>query len=156
MAAKQARQSGAPAPRGIFSELDPFRDFFDRPLWMARLLDLPMRSPGASADWSPAMDVTESKNAYVVTLELPGMSKDDIAIECHDDVLTVRGEKKSEREETEEHRHFTERTFGAFSRSLRLPADASEDVKATFREGVLTVTIAKVGERRPRVVSIES
>ena len=156
MAARPTGRSVAPALRRLLSEVDPFRDFFDRPLWASRGLDLPAGPTGAGRPWAPAMDVTEASDAYVVTLELPGTTKEDISIECHDDVLTVRGEKKSEREEQDEHRHYTERTFGVFSRSLRLPADASEDVHATFRDGVLTVVIPKVAVRGPRVVPIES
>lgn len=153
---KTTKPGEVPALTRLFSEIDPFRDFFDRPLWASRLFDRPFGGASAGTIWAPAMDVTETRDAYVVTLELAGTSKDDISIECHEGVLTIRGEKKNEREERDEHRHYTERTFGSFSRTLRLPADASDEVKATFREGVLTVSIQKVAERKPKVVSIDS
>ena len=65
-------------------------------------------------------------------------------------------EKRSEREEKDEHRHYTERSYGSFSRSVRLPADASDDVAAKFKDGVLTIEIPKVAEKKPRTVSIQS
>lgn len=157
MASKPTQKPLLPTRRSLFSEVDPFRDFFDRPLWVSRFFERPFGAgaAGPGTGWAPAMDVTETKDAYVVTLELPGTSKDDISIECHEKVLTIRGEKRSERDEKDEHRHYIERTFGSFTRTLRLPADASEEVRATFRDGVLTVSIPKVEASKPRVVAIE-
>jgi HSP20 family protein len=107
------------------------------------------------ARWSPSMDVSESDNQYVVTVELAGAKKDDVQVEMHDGVLTIRGEKKSEREEEEEHRHYVERSYGMFSRSFSLPANADEDqVKASFDDGVLTVEIAKTEEKKPKAIKV--
>jgi HSP20 family protein len=140
--------------RSVWDDLDPFRDFFRAPV-RARLAgnpwgDVPQRS------WSPAMDIAESENGYVVTVELPGASKDDISVESHDHVLTIKGEKRDEREEKDEHRHFLERSYGSFTRSFRMPPDASDGVEASFREGVLTVEVAKQEDKKPRVVAIGS
>jgi len=110
---------------------------------------------GPLAGWAPAMDIVENDESYAITIELAGARKDDVTIECHDNMLTIKGEKHSEREEKDEHRHYKERSFGSFSRSIRLPADASDDVKATFRDGVLTVEIPKVEAKKPRSVSID-
>jgi len=155
MAARDSRSEWL-ARRSLFRDLDPFRDFFDRPLWMARLMDQPLPTAAARVGWAPAMDVAETREGYRVTMELPGVSRDDISVECNEHVLIIRGEKKSERTEQDEHRHYAERSYGSFTRSLRLPADADEDVKATFRDGVLTVEIPRATERRRRVVEIES
>ena len=78
-----------------------------------------------------------------------------MTVECHDNVLTIKGEKRSEREEEAEHRHYVERSFGSFTRGFRMPPSASNDVKANFRDGVLTIEIAKQEEKRPNVVSID-
>ena len=106
--------------------------------------------------WSPAVDVAESGDGYVVTVELAGANKDDISIECHDNVLTIKGEKHDEREEKDEHRHYVERSYGSFTRSFRMPPDASDDIAASFRDGVLTVQVKKHAEKKPKVVAIES
>lgn len=137
--------------RSVWDDLDPFRDFFRAPV-RTRLSNAWGDTPQGA--WSPAMDVAESEGGYVVTVELPGASKDDVVVESHEHVLTVKGEKRNEREEHDEHRHFVERSYGSFTRSFRMPPDASDDVKATFKEGVLTVEIAKVEEKKPRVVAI--
>ncbi len=156
MASTQENPSRVPAIRSLFSDADPFRDFFDQPLWLSRFFDRPGVAPARGEVFAPALDVHETKDAYVVAVELAGAQKDDISIECHDSVLTIKGEKRTEREEKDEHRHYTERTFGSFIRSLRLPGDASDDVRAKFRDGVLTVEIPKVEARKPKIVAIDS
>ena len=142
-----------PVRRDFWDELDPLRGFFDRPI-RNRLTQIPWGDMPQRA-WSPAVDVTENQDGYVVTAELPGASKDDINVECHDNVLTIKGEKRDEREEEDEHRHYVERSFGSFTRSFRMPPDASDDINATFRDGILTVSVQKHEEKKPRAVSIE-
>jgi len=142
------------ARRDFWDELDPIRDIFHSP-FRSRL----MRSPWGDLrerTWSPAVDVAESDTCYVVTAELPGASKEDISIECHDNVLTIKGEKRDEREESDEHRHYVERSYGSFTRSFRMPPDASDEINARFRDGVLTVEVQKHEEKKPKVVAIES
>jgi HSP20 family protein len=103
----------------------------------------------------PAVDVTESEDRYLVAVEAPGISKDDVEVELHDGVLTVRGEKKSERGSSDTAR-WTERIFGSFSRSFALPPDVdSERVDASFRDGVLHIKIEKRPEAKPRTVVIK-
>lgn len=141
-----------PVRRAFWDELEPFHGFFDFP-GRSRLL----RSPWGETPqgmWSPAVDVTENKDVYTVTAELPGASKDDIHVECHDNVLTIKGEKRDEREEKDEHRHYIERSFGSFTRSFRMPPDASDEISARFQDGVLTVSVQKHEEKKPRIVSI--
>ena len=142
-----------PVRRDFWDELDPLRGFFDRPI-RNRLTQIPWGDMPQQA-WSPAVDVTEDDTSYIVTAELPGASKNDINVECHDNVLTIKGEKRDEREEEDEHRHYVERSFGSFTRSFRMPPDASDDINAKFRDGVLTVAVRKHEEKKPRVVSID-
>ena len=143
-----------PARRSFWDEADPFRDFFRSP-WRGGLAGRPMGESLERA-WSPAVNVTEGDDSYVVTVELAGANKDDVTVECHDNVLTVKGEKRDEREEKDEHRHYVERSYGSFTRSFRMPSNASDDIKASFKDGVLTVDVKKVEEQKPKVVTIES
>jgi HSP20 family protein len=110
-------------------------------LWPA-LYD-PFRNLGTRmADWfSPAADATINGDVYRITMELPGVAEEDIDLSIDDDVVTVKGEKKTEREEKGDTWFFSERQFGSFQRSFRLPADTDgKTVKADMKDGVLTVT----------------
>ena len=142
-----------PARGRFWDEMDPFRDFFRAPL-RSRFVGGPWGESNERA-WAPAVDVAENDDAYVVTIELAGASKDDVTVECHDNVLSVRGEKKDEREEKDEHRHYVERSYGSFTRSFRMPGDASDDIKAAFKDGVLTIEVRKHEEKKPKIVSID-
>lgn len=105
----------------------------------------------------PAIDITESDKAYVVTAELAGCKPEDVSVEIHEGVLSIRGEKKSERSEETEQSRWTERSFGSFHRSFRLAPDTAQDrIDASFKDGVLTVEIAKSEENKPRVVRVKS
>lgn len=109
----------------------------------------------ARRGWLPALDVHENDDRYTVTVELPGMGKEDVIIECEEGMITIRGEKKSEREEKKEKPRFVERRYGAFSRSFSLPRDADADrIEAAFEKGVLTLTIPKSEAAKPRTVAI--
>ncbi|WP_288941196.1 Hsp20/alpha crystallin family protein [uncultured Roseovarius sp.] len=97
------------------------------------------------ADWlSPASDASASDNAYHITLELPGVTEGDIDVSVHDGVVTVKGEKTQEREEKGDTWFFSERQYGAFSRTFRLPADADGDrLEAHLKDGVLSLSVPK-------------
>ncbi len=142
------------APRGFFGEFDPFRDFFDAAFRLPRASGLG-QGPVASR-WAPPLDLLETKDGYAITVELPGMGKDDVTVELHEGQLVVRGEKVDEKVEEDEHRHYSERSYGRFSRSIRLPENAGDDVKATFTGGVLKVEVPKKESTKPRVVTIEA
>jgi len=106
----------------------------------------PFRSFGTRlAEWvAPAAEASEKNGAYTIAMELPGVDEKDIEVTVDDGVVTVKGEKKTAREEEGETWYFSERQFGAFSRSFRLPADADEgSVKADLKGGVLTVSVGK-------------
>lgn len=111
---------------------------FDR-MFESRWEDFP-----ATGDWAPSLDLSETKDALVLKLEVPGMEPGDIHVSLQESLLTVKGEKKKEKEEKDEHYHVVERSYGAFTRSIRLPVgvDGSK-VSATFKNGVLMVTLPK-------------
>jgi HSP20 family protein len=105
---------------------------------------------------SPAVDITESDDRYTIKAEVPGVKKGDLALEVREGVLTLRGEKKEEREERKDKGRRLERVFGAFSRSFSLPSDANaERIEANFADGVLTIDIPKKPEAKPAQVAIK-
>jgi HSP20 family protein len=126
----------------------------------------PIRSPmfgmepfgGRERSWAraPVVDVTERENEYEVTAELPGMQEKDIELTVSDDVLTIKGEKKEEKEEKKKDYHISERRYGSFQRSLRLPdgGDANK-IEANFKNGVLTVTLPKTAQAQKQAKKIE-
>jgi HSP20 family protein len=133
---------------------DAFRDMmeeFFRP-WAetSRMLQRGRMFPG------PAVDVTESAEDYTVTVELPGMTRDDIEVTVEDGRLNIRGEKKSEKKEEEKNYLRVERSYGSFSRSIPLPTTVQEEaVEATFKDGVLRVKLPKTEEARGRKIEIK-
>lgn len=105
---------------------------------------------------SPAIDIAEDDEQFILTVELPGTRIEDVTVEVHAGTLTIRGEKRNEREERKEHRRSIERSYGTFSRSFTLPSNANDaKVSAAFDAGVLTVTVAKAEEAKPRTVAIK-
>lgn len=105
--------------------------------------------------WAPAIDVSETEKEYTVKAELPGINKKNIDISLTDGVLTIKGEKKHEKKEEKENYHFLETRYGSFSRSLRLPEDAStEKVDATYTDGILTVSIPKTEVPKPKKIKV--
>lgn len=138
--------------RGRLQELSDLRrrmlQMFDEPF------TLPLfREP--LVGWMPDVDISETGGEIVVKAELPGMSKEDVEIEIEGNVLTLRGEKKEEKEEDEKERYLYECSYGSFQRSFTLPTSVREDqVKAEFRDGVLKVTLPKGGEPRGKKIEI--
>lgn len=100
----------------------------------------------------PSIDVRETETEFVVEAELPGMDEKDVSVTLNNGILTLKGEKKSEREEKKDDYHLMERSYGSFQRSFRV-ADAvdADKVNASFDKGVLTVTMPK----RPEAVKTE-
>jgi HSP20 family protein len=106
-------------------------------------------------DWSPALDAFEDKDKYTVSVELPGLKKEDISVSVHDGVLTVSGERKSEKDAKDGLVHRTERYYGKFTRSVSLPAKVHADkVSAAYKDGVLTVEVPKAEEARPKNITV--
>lgn len=109
----------------------------------------------AEGSWVPSVDVSETESEIVVRAELPGMTQDDIELNLQDSVLTLKGEKKQEKEEEKESYHRMERCYGCFSRSFTLPANIDQDkIQASFKDGVLVVNLPKSEEAKPKKIAI--
>ena len=135
-----------------FDRLATLRDEMDR------LFDFsfPSRDSGLLSGWSPALDVYDDKDAYQVSVELPGMKKDEIDISMHDGVLTVSGERKHERENKEGQTFRSERYFGKFQRSITLPSGVDMNkVTASYKDGVLLIHLPKAEEAKPRQIEVK-
>lgn len=106
--------------------------------------------------WYPAADIYETKDEYVFKLEVPGLSKEDMKVELNNNVLTISGEKKEEKEVNKEHYHRVESFTGSFSRSFTMPknTDASK-VNAGMKDGVLELRIGKAEEAKAKSIPIE-
>ncbi|MFH0845754.1 MAG: Hsp20/alpha crystallin family protein [Pseudomonadota bacterium] len=111
--------------------------------------------PFAETIWAPALDVKETKENLVINAELPGLGPKDIEVSISGDLLTLKGEKKQEREEKEESYHLVERRYGAFSRSIRLAAEVDpQKIKAIHKDGVLTITLPKSEKAKEKQIKI--
>ncbi|HBO69040.1 MAG TPA: molecular chaperone [Deltaproteobacteria bacterium] len=142
--------------------LDPFRDLtgiqdrmnqiFEDALSRSRGRDEGMRT----GMWTPAVDIYEKNDFVVVKAELPGVEKDQISVEVKDGILTLRGERKLERDVKEESYHRIERAYGSFLRSFSLPVSVDQDkVKAKFKDGVLEVELPKKEKTKPKQVKVD-
>ena len=106
--------------------------------------------------WSPRVDVKETKDAYTVMADLPGLNKDDITISVHDNVLTLKGERKNEEKKEDETSYYAEVNYGSFSRSFQLPVKVEADkINAEYKNGVLQLSIPKAEEAKPRTIQIK-
>ncbi len=109
-----------------------------------------------SGTWVPETDIRETKDDYIVTADLPGLTKKDINISLKDDVLTISGERKFERKDEDDSYFRMERSYGMFNRSFRLPDAVKPDkISAKFKDGVLTVQIPKAEEVKPKQIEIK-
>jgi HSP20 family protein len=140
---------------------EPLREVSSLQTEMNRLFNTMFESPtvgnGGTRRWSPAMDLLETEDHFVLRADLPGMREEDVAIELEDNVLTVSGERKADHEENGEGFYRVERAFGSFSRSLTLPRGIdAEAVNAGFTTGVLEVRIPKPEQRKPRKIAIST
>ena len=107
--------------------------------------DFPNFGFNVSDSFSPKIDVSEDKNNITVTAEIPGVKKDNIKITLQDNILTVEGEKKKEKEEKDKNFYRSERAYGTFKRSFTLPVEVdSENVQAKFEDGMLHITLKKL------------
>lgn len=158
MAEKEERSVARWDPFRELETLSPF-GMLRNPRWslLGRPFEDLLERPRALRELAPPVDISEAEDEYVVSAEVPGVKKEDITVELHEGVLTIRGEKKSEREEKKEKGRYLERSFGAFSRAFTLPADANPDrIEAKFKDGVLDVRIAKKPEAKAKAIAIKS
>ncbi|MCX7869239.1 MAG: Hsp20/alpha crystallin family protein [Terrimicrobiaceae bacterium] len=133
---------------------------FDRLSSLRDLLDSAFQLAGAGAGWGtgwvPALDVYEDDEKVTVQLEAAGMKAEDFNLSLHEGALTISGERKQESEKREGESFRQERLFGSFSRTVSLPAPVQGDkVRASYKDGVLTVTLPKAEEARPKKIAVK-
>jgi HSP20 family protein len=147
--------------RPFGSAVESFRDLSDVQSEMNRLFDTFFGRPsqmtsGMERVWVPAVDMYETKDELVVTAELPGLREKDIHLSITGDMLTLRGERHWDQEVKQENYYRAERWFGKFERALPLPIPVQGDkVKASYRDGVLTVTLPKAEEIKSKEIKID-
>lgn len=141
---------------------DPFQEMSALQERMNRLFsDVRAQAPVRGEEivqgaWIPAVDIFETNEAIVLKAELPGKTAQDISVEVKDNTLTLKGEKKFEKEVKEENYHRVERSYGSFQRAFTLPGTIhQEKVKAKFKDGILEITLPKVEEAKPKQVKVE-
>lgn len=165
----------APASRGAAALWQPFdtlrhevdrifEDFtrgFGRVPLGRRMFDLePLtRFEGSGSFAAPAIDLVEKESEYVISAELPGLDEKDVDVSVSDDLLTIKGEKKEEKEEKAKNYYLSERRYGSFQRTVQLPLGVDADkIGASFQKGVLTVTLPKTPEaqKKEKKISIKA
>ncbi len=105
---------------------------------------------------TPASEASQGEDAYRISLELPGVAEDDVEVVVHDGVITVKGEKRVEREESGDTWYFSERQYGTFSRAFRLPADADGDrIEASMKDGVLSLVVPRALPEAPEAKRVK-
>lgn len=139
---------------------DPFRDLITLRERMNHLFEEAFTSRKEEKDmvassWTPSVDIYETENALALTAEIPGIDEKDIEIKIEDSTLTLKGERKFEKETKEENYHRIERSYGSFSRSFTIPRYIDEDkIKAVHEDGILKITMPKKAELKPRKVKV--
>jgi len=123
-----------------------------------RVLESPLDRGGTQflSGWLPAVDLYEDKDSVIVKAELPGMKKEDIDISLHDGFLTLSGERKEEQKYESADSYRSERVLGRFHRTISLPCRVDADkIKATYQDGILSVTLPKSEEAKPKQIAID-
>lgn len=139
---------------------DPFRDLGLLQDRMNRMFDDAGRGwrndePAATTTWSPSVDIFETEGEIVVKAELPGMERKNITLHLENNVLTLRGERKFEKETKDENYHRIERSYGNFSRSFSIPATVDpEKIRADYKDGVLSIALPKKEQAKPKQINI--
>jgi HSP20 family protein len=143
---------------------DPFQDLRSAQDEMAQMSPTLARAlglqgqpqgSGTATAWAPALDISERKDAYLVTAELPGVEADDLEVTLEDGLLTIQGERIFAQESSEQHFHRVERRYGAFRRSITLPAHVmAEGIQASVDNGVLQILVPKMEEATPKRIKV--
>ena len=145
---------------------DPFQDLRSAQDEMAQMspmlahaLGLHAQQQGngraATTAWAPALDISERKDAYLVNVELPGLKPEDLDITMEDGLLTIQGERHFAHDSSEQQFHRVERRYGAFRRSITLPAHVmAEGIQASFEDGVLQILVPKAEEAKPKRIQV--
>lgn len=145
------------------STWDPFKDLEDFEQRLATTFGRVMPKKNgdeteaiAAADWAPLVDITEDEKEYVVKAELPGLKKEEVKVSVEENVMTISGERKVEKEEKTKKYHRVERAYGKFERSFTLPEQADgTKITADFKEGVLQVHLPKTEKPASKAVEVK-
>jgi HSP20 family protein len=144
---------------------DPFQDLRSAQEEMAQMSPMLAHALGlhtqrgngraATTAWAPALDISERKDAYLVTAELPGVEAEDLEVTLEDGLLTIQGERHFAHDSSEQHFHRVERRYGAFRRSITLPAQVqAEQIEASFDNGVLQILVPKMEEATAKRIKV--
>jgi len=140
---------------------EPFRDLLTSQREYVRLLKeafSPMsgETEVSTRSWAPPVDIYETEDAIVLKAELPGIDPKDVEVRVEDNTLYLKGERNYEKEVNEQNYHRIERSYGSFARSFSLPNSISaEKVKAEYKDGLLTLTMPKREEAKPKTIKID-
>ena len=149
----------------IMTRWDPFQDLRSAQEEMAQMSPMLAHALGlhtqqatgraTTTAWAPALDISERKDAYLVTVELPGVEADDLEITMEDGLLTIQGERHFAHDSSEQQFHRVERRYGAFRRSITLPAHVmAEGIQASADNGVLQILVPKMEEATPKRIQV--
>ena len=139
---------------------DPFRELSIMQERMNRMFDDAGRGwrgdePSSTTTWSPAVDIYETENEIMVHAELPGVDRKDIALNLEKNVLTLKGERRFEKETKQENYHRIERAYGGFSRSFSIPAIVEEEkIRAEYKDGILRISLPKKEQVKAKQIQI--
>lgn len=137
-----------------FGQLSSLRDEIER-LFEEPLAEF-ARTSQLLNGWTPALDLHEDKENFVVKVEVPGMKKEDIDVTLHEGALSISGERKSDEKFEDAQVYRSERFVGRFQRTINLPAAVAADkIKAQYKDGVLTVTLPKTEEAKPKQINVQ-
>jgi len=140
---------------------DPLRDLLSIHDRMNRLFEQTLyhsRTEGgiSASTWAPAVDIYETPETIVMKADLPGLTREDIEIEIHDNTLTIKGERRFAKDVQQENYLRVERAYGPFERSFTLPTGVrQEEIRASFRDGVLELLLPKAEEAKPKKIAID-
>ncbi len=142
-----------------FATLDSFREMFDLQRRLNQLFEGSVQTPSgegvALSTWTPAVDIYEDENSYLIKLELPEVIREDVKINLHNDTLSITGERRFENEDKRDGYHRVERSYGQFYRSFTLPPNVNaEAINAQFKDGILRLTLPKKEEAKPKQIQV--
>lgn len=138
-----------------FKELEEVSNRLNRLFGRATARTEPSQEMLAMADWSPSVDISETDTAYLIKGEIPGVNKADVKVSIEDGMITMRGERKQEKEEKGKKFHRIERSYGSFLRSFRMPDDVDETaIKAEFKDGMISITLPKSAKAKAKAIEV--
>jgi len=142
-----------------YMTVDPFREMFDLQRRINQLFENRSASTSnegvALSAWTPAVDIFEDENAFLIKVELPEVSREDVKVNLQDNTLAISGERHFENEEKRDNYHRVERSYGQFYRSFTLPPNINaEAIDAQFKDGVLRLTLPKKEEAKPKQITV--